>query len=121
MPCQNPQDCCGGSCLQSKLPKRSQEVVSRVENDPVWTTTRDEETDDSEDPNKCDKHARGVCCRELKGDDERDLWISPDTVSDLVIGLSDGLAVPPALVAALAGLGDSKIVILGALSEVLAG
>lgn len=98
MPCQNPQNCCGGSCLQTKLPKRSQEVVDRVENEPVWMATAD---DDDEDPNKCDKHARGVCCRELKGEDERDLWIDPDTVGDLVIGLSDGLAVPPALVAGL--------------------
>ncbi|TIB14003.1 hypothetical protein E3P89_02126 [Wallemia ichthyophaga] len=122
MACENPKDCCGGSCLQNKLPKRSQDVVERVENEPVWMTSHgNDASDDNDDPSKCDKHARGVCCRELKGEDERDLWIDPDTVSDLVIGLSDGLAVPPALVAGLAGLGDSKLVILGGLSEVLAG
>ena len=40
---------------------------------------------------------RSVCCRDLKGDDERTL-IDPDIVRDIVIGLSDGLTVPFALV-----------------------
>lgn len=41
---------------------------------------------------ECDKHNRpqAVCCRELRGDDERHL-IDPDIVRDIIIGLSDGL------------------------------
>ncbi|TIC32507.1 DUF125-domain-containing protein [Wallemia mellicola] len=124
MVCQNPENCCGGSCLSNKLPKRSQQVRERNESNPVWqtrATSSDEETyAEGSSPGKCDKHARGVCCRELKGDDERNL-IDPDFVKDAIIGLSDGLAVPPALVAGLAGLGDSKLVILGGLSEIVAG
>lgn len=44
---------------------------------------------------KCEKNnlgRRGVCCRELKGEDERTL-INPDVVRDIIIGLSDGLTV----------------------------
>ena len=42
-------------------------------------------------------------------------------VSDAILGLSDGLTVPFALTAGLAALGDTKIVVLGGLAELIAG
>ncbi|KZT61511.1 DUF125-domain-containing protein, partial [Calocera cornea HHB12733] len=62
----------------------------------------------------------GVCCKDLKGEDERTL-LDPDVVRDIVIGLSDGLTVPFALTAGLSGLGDSRIVVLGGFAELIAG
>jgi len=61
----------------------------------------------------------GVCCKELIND-ERTL-IDPDVVRDVVIGLSDGLTVPFALAAGLASLGESNIVVLGGVAELIAG
>ncbi|KAH9017357.1 DUF125-domain-containing protein [Lactarius deliciosus] len=73
-------------------------------------------------PAKCARHSREgeVCCQELKGDDERQL-IDPDVVRDVVIGLSDGLTVPFALTAGLSSLGESKLVVLGGIAELIAG
>ncbi|GAA99019.1 uncharacterized protein L969DRAFT_91836 [Mixia osmundae IAM 14324] len=70
----------------------------------------------------CDKHNRPdrVCCRELKGDDERTL-VDPAVVRDVIIGLSDGLTVPFALTAGLASLGSSKLVVVGGLAEIISG
>lgn len=44
---------------------------------------------------KCDQHnrERTICCRDLKGDDDRNL-VDPDIVRDIIIGLADGLTVP---------------------------
>jgi len=56
----------------------------------------------------------------LIGEDERQL-VDPDIVRDVVIGLSDGLTVPFALTAGLSSLGDSKLVILGGIAELIAG
>lgn len=41
--------------------------------------------------------------------------------SDSVIGLSDGLTVPFALTAGLASLGNSRVVVLGGVAELIAG
>jgi VIT1/CCC1 family predicted Fe2+/Mn2+ transporter len=73
-------------------------------------------------PSKCARQERadGVCCKDLKGDDERTL-IDPDVVRDVVIGLSDGLTVPFALTAGLSSLGESKLVIMGGVAELIAG
>jgi len=74
-------------------------------------------------PSKCDRNAdvrNGVCCKELRSDDERTL-VDPDVVRDVVIGLSDGLTVPFALTAGLSSIGSSKIVVLGGLAELIAG
>lgn len=38
-----------------------------------------------------------------------------------VIGLSDGLTVPFALTAGLSSIGDSRIVVIGGLAELIAG
>jgi vacuolar iron transporter family protein len=43
------------------------------------------------------------------------------TISDAILGLSDGLTVPFALSAGLSSLGTTKIVILGGLAELVAG
>ncbi|KAI4740520.1 DUF125-domain-containing protein [Aureobasidium sp. EXF-12298] len=47
--------------------------------------------------------------------------IDPRTVSDVTLGLSDGLTVPFALTAGLAALGDTKIVVFAGMAEILAG
>lgn len=47
--------------------------------------------------------------------------VDPRIMSDLVIGLSDGLTVPFALTAGLSSLGDSKLVITGGLAELISG
>ncbi|KAF8128672.1 Ccc1 family [Boletus edulis] len=62
----------------------------------------------------------GVCCKELKDEDDRTL-INPDIVRDVVIGLSDGLTVPFALTAGLSSLGESRLVVLGGTAELIAG
>ncbi|KAF7972723.1 hypothetical protein HWV62_17184 [Athelia sp. TMB] len=71
---------------------------------------------------KCAMHNRdgGICCKELKGEDDRTL-IDPDVVRDVVIGLSDGLTVPFALTAGLSSLGESRLVIIGGVAELIAG
>ncbi|CCH62915.1 hypothetical protein TBLA_0I02590 [Henningerozyma blattae CBS 6284] len=47
--------------------------------------------------------------------------IDPRVISDLIIGLSDGLTVPFALTAGLSSLGDSKLVITGGFAELISG
>ncbi|CDK26692.1 unnamed protein product [Kuraishia capsulata CBS 1993] len=47
--------------------------------------------------------------------------IDPRVMSDVVIGLSDGLTVPFALTAGLSSLGNSKIVITGGMAELVSG
>ncbi|SCU85347.1 LADA_0D06986g1_1 [Lachancea dasiensis] len=45
----------------------------------------------------------------------------PRIMSDLIIGLSDGLTVPFALTAGLSSLGDAKLVITGGFAELVSG
>ncbi|AET39211.1 Ccc1p Ecym_4132 [Eremothecium cymbalariae DBVPG len=47
--------------------------------------------------------------------------IDPRMMSDLIIGLSDGLTVPFALTAGLSSLGDAKLVITGGFAELISG
>lgn len=47
--------------------------------------------------------------------------VDPRVISDLIIGLSDGLTVPFALTAGLSSLGDSKLVITGGFAELISG
>lgn len=42
-------------------------------------------------------------------------------ISDAILGLSDGLTVPFALTAGLSSLGDTRVVVLGGLAELIAG
>ena len=42
-------------------------------------------------------------------------------ISDAIIGVSDGMTVPFALTAGLSSLGDTKLVVLGGLAELVAG
>lgn len=57
-----------------------------------------------------------MCCRTLKGTDERSL-VNPDIVKDVIIGLSDGLTVPFALTAGLSSLGSSHLVVVAGIAE----
>lgn len=45
----------------------------------------------------------------------------PRVMSDIIIGLSDGLTVPFALTAGLSSLGDAKLVITGGMAELVSG
>lgn len=59
-----------------------------------------------------------------KEDDEQEGFFSkfdPRVMSDIIIGLSDGLTVPFALTAGLSSLGDSKLVITGGMAELVSG
>jgi hypothetical protein len=47
--------------------------------------------------------------------------VNARVVSDAILGLSDGLTVPFALTAGLTALGDTKVVILGGIAELIAG
>lgn len=47
--------------------------------------------------------------------------VNPRVMSDIIIGLSDGLTVPFALTAGLSSLGNSKLVITGGLAELVSG
>lgn len=47
--------------------------------------------------------------------------INPRVMSDIIIGLSDGLTVPFALTAGLSSLGDSRLVITGGMAELVSG
>ncbi|KAG5291962.1 CCC1 [Histoplasma ohiense] len=47
--------------------------------------------------------------------------INPRIISDAILGLSDGLTVPFALSAGLSAFGNTKVVVLGSLAELVAG
>ncbi|TFK52950.1 DUF125-domain-containing protein [Heliocybe sulcata] len=90
---------------------------------PVWSIDHSDAPQPTPLPAKCARHElgrEGVCCKELKDEDERTL-IDPDVVRDVVIGLSDGLTVPFALTAGLSSLGNSRVVVLGGVAELIAG
>ncbi|KAL6309490.1 VIT family-domain-containing protein [Sparassis latifolia] len=100
------------------LPSRSS---SDKKSSPVWSLTN-HPPDAVPLPSKCDREhptREGVCCKTLK-EEERTL-IDPDIVRDVIIGLSDGLTVPFALTAGLSSLGTSRLVIIGGVSELIAG
>jgi len=88
---------------------------------PVWPIENAESGVETPLISKCARASRagGICCKELKKD-ERTL-INPEIVRDVVIGLSDGLTVPFALTAGLSSLGESKLVVLGGIAELIAG
>ncbi|TCD63423.1 hypothetical protein EIP91_005423 [Steccherinum ochraceum] len=106
------------------LPRRGADLCGSVnKKPPVWPIADSVTTEPAPLPAKCDRHIpgrEGVCCKDLRDDDERTL-IDPDVIRDVVIGLSDGLTVPFALTAGLSSLGESKLVILGGIAELIAG
>ncbi|CAE7197602.1 unnamed protein product [Rhizoctonia solani] len=107
--------------LRVALPKR-QNSTDKLNKPPVWSINSSSEHEPPL-PSKCDRNSQardGVCCKELKGDDERDL-IDPDVVRDVIIGLSDGLTVPFALTAGLSSIGNSRLVVIGGIAELIAG
>ncbi|KAF8574912.1 DUF125-domain-containing protein [Ramaria rubella] len=106
------------------LPRRPEaEIQAQANKPPVWSIDATSDTTLSAPlPSKCDRHGRpdGICCKDLKDDDNRWL-IDPDIVRDVVIGLSDGLTVPFALTAGLSSLGESRLVVVGGVAELIAG
>ncbi|EKM56645.1 uncharacterized protein PHACADRAFT_253872 [Phanerochaete carnosa HHB-10118-sp] len=106
------------------LPHRNAGGTATSKKPPVWPISeRGPACGEVPLPAKCDRHVlgrSGVCCKDLKDEDERTL-VDPDVVRDVVIGLSDGLTVPFALTAGLSSLGESKLVILGGIAELVAG
>ncbi|KAF8635682.1 hypothetical protein AX15_000308 [Amanita polypyramis BW_CC] len=88
---------------------------------PVWPIENAESGIETPLAAKCARATRrdGICCKELRKD-ERTL-IDPEIVRDVVIGLSDGLTVPFALTAGLSSLGESRLVVLGGIAELIAG
>lgn len=57
----------------------------------------------------------------LENSEDNEWKLNPRIISDAIIGLSDGLTVPFALTAGLSGLGDTRVVVLGGLAELIAG
>ncbi|EIN14538.1 membrane fraction protein [Punctularia strigosozonata HHB-11173 SS5] len=105
------------------LPKHTKDTSLGSSKPPVWSLEDNPTTEAAPLQAKCARHRDdrgGVCCKELKDDDERQL-VDPDVVRDAVIGLSDGLTVPFALTAGLSSLGSSKVVVLGGVAELIAG
>ncbi|TFK20625.1 DUF125-domain-containing protein [Coprinopsis marcescibilis] len=102
------------------LPSRH-DKLQNVHKPPVWPIESSESGTNTPLAAKCARTTRqdGVCCKELIKD-ERTL-IDPDVVRDIVIGLSDGLTVPFALAAGLSSLGESRLVVLGGVAELIAG
>ncbi|KAF8266894.1 VIT family-domain-containing protein [Lactarius quietus] len=105
-----------------RLPRATANGTLTKNKPPVWAIDSSGPSVQSPLLAKCARHNREgeVCCQELKGEDERQL-IDPDVVRDVVIGLSDGLTVPFALTAGLSSLGESKLVVLGGIAELIAG
>ncbi|KAM0749632.1 DUF125-domain-containing protein [Meredithblackwellia eburnea MCA 4105] len=117
----------------TKLPTAAVALPSRPKSNapagaPVWSLSEAPQTPGgSASPqvplaSKCDVHQRErtICCRDLKGDDERSL-IDPDIVRDIIIGLADGLTVPFALTAGLSSLGSSRLVYVAGVAELVSG
>lgn len=65
--------------------------------------------------------AEGLTRRTPAADKKASKWIDGRTVSDAIIGLSDGMTVPFALTAGLSALGDTKVVVFGGMAELIAG
>ncbi|OAX80036.1 hypothetical protein ACJ72_05641 [Emergomyces africanus] len=60
--------------------------------------------------------------RTTESDDSQSrMRVNPRIISDAILGLSDGLTVPFALSAGLSAFGDTKVVVLGSLAELVAG
>ncbi|KAG2032945.1 VIT family-domain-containing protein [Suillus americanus] len=104
------------------LPSRDAMSGSLVNKPPPVWSLESNGTLTTQLTDKCDRLGRqdGICCKELKDEDDR-ILIDPDVIRDIIIGLSDGLTVPFALTAGLSGLGTSRIVVVGGLAELIAG
>ncbi|KAG9122299.1 hypothetical protein FRC07_001393, partial [Ceratobasidium sp. 392] len=71
--------------MRVSLPKRKADDQQLDSNrPPLWAINSSDDVN-APLPSKCDRNSgsrEGVCCKELKGDDERDL-IDPDIVRDV--------------------------------------
>lgn len=75
---------------------------------------------EDEDDEKDAEQQRSVVISSLE-DSSSGGFINPRVMSDIIIGLSDGLTVPFALTAGLSSLGNSRLVITGGLAELVSG
>ncbi|KAJ7173012.1 VIT family-domain-containing protein [Mycena crocata] len=109
------------STVAPSVPLPRPETSENPTKPPVWAIDATTTTQAIPLPARCSRHFQpnGVCCKELKGDDRT--LIDPDVVRDVIIGLSDGLTVPFALTAGLSSLGESRLVVLGGVAELIAG
>ncbi|KAK4871220.1 hypothetical protein LT330_000457 [Penicillium expansum] len=85
---------------------------------------RSPSSDDEKDPRsqlRPDVETGNNTNRRDDSDRKSSRFIDGRTVSDAIIGLSDGMTVPFALTAGLSALGDTKIVVFGGLAELIAG
>jgi hypothetical protein len=89
-----------------------------------------EQRSSTEEENEKDMHLRlqsdveaaeSLNRRTATADKKASKWIDGRTVSDAIIGLSDGMTVPFALTAGLSALGDTKVVVFGGMAELIAG
>ena len=67
------------------LPRREQQSVIGQSQPPIWALSDAVQNVDPPLQAKCDRHTierDGVCCKELKGEDERHL-VDPDIVRDV--------------------------------------
>lgn len=78
------------TAISSVSLQRQRREESDAARPPVWAIDATVGGAEAPLPAKCARHVEqrhGVCCRELKPDDERQL-VDPDVVRDAVIGLS---------------------------------
>jgi len=70
----------------AQLPKRPRQHFDTANQPPVWSLDNALGAEPVPLQAKCARHDRtdGICCRELKGDDERTL-IDPDVVRDVYV------------------------------------
>ncbi|KAL9932934.1 hypothetical protein V8E36_008189 [Tilletia maclaganii] len=132
MPCDNCSCAPAPAAAAVPLPSRQGAATygstptTTTESTPLlWSTTTPASTDDS-----CDRHHLvnngNQCCKTLNSQAASSAsssthLLDPDTIRDIIIGLSDGLSVPFALAAGLTGFGSSRIVVLGGIAELVAG
>ena len=84
-------------------------------------TFRSYETVVNKDDNVVDSHSICSSSDISSSSTSSQSFANPRVMSDIIIGLSDGLTVPFALTAGLSSLGNSKLVITGGLAELVSG
>jgi hypothetical protein len=79
-PASNPTD------IPTSVPLPARSNPDSATRPPIWPIVQSSGTAPVSIPLKCSRHERvdGVCCKELKGDDERTL-IDPDVVRDVYV------------------------------------
>ena len=77
----------GAPTVALPLPRRMSNSGTLSKKPPVWSIAESESSAPAPLPAKCDRHIptrSGVCCKELRDDDERTL-IDPDVIRDVYV------------------------------------